>query len=405
MRYLYGDATPAPFGLNLLAVLRGFLAFGAYVVAAEPTQLGHFERDLERFLEDASAAGPQVADVARRVMSSARDELSRARSFNTLIDRFGIFAARHDLPGGSTQAHVEINGDVYAVERRRNIGSIKLAWGLSLALPGDHAFLGPITAGALVDGLAFDAYTVQRLEVQPSKTRVILRSDEGAHCDIVFGGARVIVMTAAADGDAQTTLAQGEELERLRALGGALNDLVAAIPLGEPTLSWATLDGESLDAIGEPAALIASLVSHLAPLVKQLRKRSQTTGELALIAEDDAGRNELSVRESELAAFLAGLTAKQRAVFRPLRLPKPNAKSQPRVPRVFTATDDSTPQPKIFDVEAAKEKKRKSDKKKSRARPITKTLKSAGYSREETLKQGDGPDDETKPYNRVPKGP
>jgi hypothetical protein len=96
------------------------------------------------------------------------------------------------------------------------------------------------------------------------------------------------------------------------------------------------LDGEPLDGVRQPSALVQRLVEVMAPTVREIAARSGSTQELVLRRElGDGRREERFARRADLLAKLAPLSSSQRALFVPLELGElSDAAAQDRVEEI-----------------------------------------------------------------------
>lgn len=212
--------------------------------------------------------------------------------------------------------------------------------GLSVQVGFKKAFL---RSSLQPDVHALDDYFVGELELGPDSMELHLRRKPDAprdsyvlELDVDEQGvtvARVVTRNVKKGGESEPFTSQGEDVEKLEALGEVLRRECAPLLRKKRRLAFAQLDGHDVFERGLVRQLFERVVARMAPVARQVAARSPNPAELSLKVERDGGRREeIYLRKQELIEIVGGLPDEERALFEPLEfLPvrKPSAPPPP----------------------------------------------------------------------------
>ncbi len=314
-------------------------------------------------IERVRAAG--AADLAKIDEEARRD---RERCAEALA----LFLRHHDLPKMSSELRLQQqNGNGYAA--RLYVRGLEVLQGvLELEIAPTHLFAAVTRVDKLVD----------RLEVHAPESGGWLRKEvklrpqrlEREFITAVVAGARetMIHLRTAADGTGvgfDLTIPDGGVRVSLRRVGEATelppfdldetdsekvrdfrDKLLAAtadLRGARKALLEATIGDTALVEGGDPKAIVERLVAAIAPVVREIAKRSLAPTELVLKRQTgDGRREEIFVSRRDLQVKLRGLGPTARAVFAPLELGE-MAAEEPRAPEAepIPLTEKKRPAP------------------------------------------------------------
>jgi len=382
-RILYGDSTPFPYDIDFIALLRDLVDAGARLLQAQSSvddavdRLSRFEEQLgaERSRLDGlvatileatlafSGALPRVKAAAGELHAAAlavaereRTELERERAVENghcqraLDDACTVayqaletFLLQHVPPQSRLAWQLSLDETGYdAVVRVGTVFGLDASF--SASIPDQHRFGRPRRAGELAPDLVvslprpgrrahelrplrLDKLFLQRAVLDPESITLTLSRSPG-----LLGGWRFTVSgegdeTSAQllDDDGQPTLGLEELDEPSRQsvlrLAAAVLDGSLDLPLRRQLMLDARLDGVTLRERHEPREVCLRLVTQLAPIVREIDRRSGAPGELILRRTLDGGRREaVFVTKAELWRKLEPLPANLRRLFAPFNL-------------------------------------------------------------------------------------
>ncbi len=316
---------------------------------------GHVDKTAVRILAltrtaieaDGAALESEVNAETRR----AKDSLEVARS--EAAGAVARFAARHDLPGTRVDLRLVAQSDTYEVE-----ALVTTPFGMTATfrcdVPSSHAWralrrVRDLSSGTIISLPRQAGVFKKRLEVKKAKLDSLVVLGASVECDrgvlllgkdesgltheIEIDGARGATRVRAREAGEGATDREPYDLSpddtarvlRLfRAVVASTKDLAAR--RGEMT--DATMDGKALRTV-EPGAIATKIVAAIAPLAREIARRSGAEGELVLRKNVGAGRrDEVYVTAAELLEPIRTLPPALRAVFQPLVL-----EAAPRSPR------------------------------------------------------------------------
>ena len=294
--------------------------------------------------------GSGAADVAR-----LEDEARRDRE--RCVEALGAFLARHDLPKMTTELRLQQeNGTGYAarlyLRALENLAAI-----VELEVPPAH----PFAQVARVDKL------VERLEVHAPESGGWLRKEvklrpqrldkEFITAVVANDDATQIQLRTAADGTgvgfdltvpqngvrvSLRRVGEGSELppfdldetdsSKIRELKDKVLASAADLKRMRKALVEAALGDKPLSEDRDPKVIVQHLVAEMAPVVREITKRSLAPTELVLKRQTgDGRREEIFVSRRDLQVKLRPLGKEARAVFAPLELGEPPAEDPPTV--------------------------------------------------------------------------
>jgi hypothetical protein len=395
MPYLYGDATPFPLDCDFIECLRALLSTSVSLLLADEqledlgrraerirdTAAGERER-VDRVAEDVArslqahphaavtdaiqAAAQQVVERARGEIAQRRDtqlkeidaQAGKARAeVPRALERF--FASR-DLPEtrwklryaagvgerpqlqaiAQTPQRLELVMEVelpagHALTTAPRVGD--LHQGLALTLPVDKSWL---RRGPRREGL--DRWFVTEVDLEGDRARIVLRKSDhkaspGLELDVRREGGRPTVRHLEEGAGAPRALLslEGEGAEAAHALFAAVTAPLTQLAQKRSRAARVHLEGRPVEKDRRPAALAADLVQAVAPLVRELAKRSAPSPELVLKRDLGNGRREETyVSRAELLALLDPLSAASRARFDALGLEAADENEEPSFVRL-----------------------------------------------------------------------
>ena len=381
-RYVYGDSTPFDSEADFIATLRasveccvelmqsqhGVDCARARVVEAEGhvvrtrCELAALAEALDGALRSTGPRQTEARDVAQRISTMARGAITaEARRAQSVLDAtvvradrtigearraaaaaLGVLVSAHELPGARFGFRIFAAEDRYGAE-----ALVTLSCGLRLTfdatLPDEHPMRTPCKVRSLRDAVAvtvpqqvgwwnkrveptpvhLDGLTILGASVDGSRGALLLgkspRSGIAHAFDVDWSAAAPRAQWHdAEDGEAFELSAQdAESISRLlRAFERSATD----VPGARHAMTEATLDGRPLGE-HDPSDACARVIGVVAPVAREIARRSGAAGELVLRRNVGAGhRDEVFVTTAELLEAIATLPPSLRRVFAPLEL-------------------------------------------------------------------------------------
>jgi hypothetical protein len=384
-RILYGDSTPFPYDIDFIALLRAVVDGCAKMLAAQSMvddavdRLARFEEQivaekvrLQTLMSTIEQATGSFASALPRIKASSGEVLKAAgvivgRELGELDKERGVESAacNRSLDDACTHAYQALEAFLLAhVPPQSRLAwqltcdesgydgviHVSTAFGLaahfSASIPDQHMFgrprrvadLAPDTVvmlprpGRRVSELRpvrLDKLYIARAVLDPDSIAIVVARGHG-----VAGGWRFEI---SGEGDetcaqllderGQPTLGVDELDEQSRQavlrLAAAVLDGSMDLPLRRQLMLDAQLDGETLRSRHEPREVVLRLVTQLAPIVREIDRRSGAPGELLLRHTLDGGRREaVFVTKAELWQKLQPLPPNLRKLFAPFGLVK-----------------------------------------------------------------------------------
>jgi len=389
-RYVYGDSTPFPEAVDFVATTRAVVGCGVALMKAQHAidcargRVGDAQEHLVRLNADLGAmaravdaalvsslprpgrpreAADRISIAAHGIVSTelrhAQAELDAAvmRADKTIVESrknaavaLGELLARHELPGATSgfRLFADERGDGYHAET-----VVTLPCGLratfDAALPEGHKWS---QLRRVRDARQAVIVTMPRpvgwlrKQVKPVTLRldglvVLGASVEGNRGALLLGKTARSGVVHAFDVDLGARRAQWRDADEseivdlgpsdaagLVALLRAIEQQTREVRTGRRAMTEATLDGSPIGQ-RDPADVCGRVVSLIAPVVREIGRRSGAPGELVLRRNVDSGhRDEVFVTTAELLEQVETLPPSLRPAFDPLGL-----RTAPRSPR------------------------------------------------------------------------
>jgi hypothetical protein len=380
-RYVYGDSTPFPIGVDFIAMIRAVVAHGVALMKAQHAidcararvneaqenllrtqgDLGYLAETVERAL---SSRGPRtpLRDASDRVVTmtrgivvaevrSAQQELDAtvARAEKTIVEArraaavsFGELLARYDLPGSTTGFRLFATDESYGAEVVVNLpGGLRATF--DAKLPEGHEWqqlrrvrharedvtvtlrreVGWFSRRIEPVTIRLDALTVLGASMEGSRGALLLGKSEKsgvAHAfDVDFSTLSPRVKRRDTDDESMEALSPKDATSVARLLR-AIGESTRPLVRGRRAMTDATFEGRPLGEV-DPGDVCERLVALIAPQVCEIGRRSGAPGELVLRRNVDAGhRDEIFVTTAELLEQIETLPPSLRSVFMPLEL-------------------------------------------------------------------------------------
>jgi hypothetical protein len=398
-RYVYGDSTPFPEAVDFVATTRAVVKCGVTLMKAQHAidcarervgdaqehlvrlnaDLGEMARAVDGALVTSAPRPGRPREAADRISTMTRGivgaEVRRAQAeLDAAVVRadrtvgesrkhaavaMGELLARHDLPGASVGFRLFAageSGEGYDAET-----VVTLPCGLratfASALPAGHRWT---ELRRVRDARQAVLVTMPRpvgwlrKEVKPVTLRldamiVLGASVDGNHGALLLGKSPRSGVVHAFDVDLAARRARWRDADEsevidlgpadaagLVALLRAIEQQTRELRTGRHTMTEATVDGSPIGQ-RDPADTCERIVSLIAPVVREIGRRSGAPGELVLRRNVDSGhRDEVFVTTAELLEHVETLPPSLRQVFDPLGLRV--APRSPRAPARSLAT-------------------------------------------------------------------
>ncbi len=307
---------------------------------------------------------PQAARVASRALQAARGVLENARGECTSRRDDALRMAERDMDERRAQvpkivesllSRRQLPGTIWRLRWRAGAGEqvamaqVKgtapggLEAVLDLDVPASHLWAHGVKVAGLArdvvvrlpsDGGMFrsagrvaerlDRWFVTEVEVSPERTCLVLRKSlkgpsEGLEIVIrsVDGPCPAVRrMMSGGGAEGPVVVVDGADATSLDRLWRRIAETMRDLEKRRGRLASAVAMGKPLAAIERPGALAALFVDAVAPLAREIRRRSAAPTELSLKRELGNGRREeLFVPARELTVKMDGLSAEQRSMF------------------------------------------------------------------------------------------
>jgi hypothetical protein len=388
---VYGDSTPFPYAVDYVAIVRSVVVCAValmkaqYVIDCSRTdermareRLLRLRGELQTMTEavrgaisaapasrlpEANACAEHLAAMAmaatlveakhgqdRLDEASARAEASMASARREAAVALGHMLARHDLPGTSYGFRVFAAGDGYGAEALATLPcGVRATFDASL--PEGHPWrslrkVADVRQGVTVTvpqrtgvfakrvaslPLSLDSLTILGASLDGSRAALLLGKSERAGTahsfDVDFSSGAPRVTWHDADESMSLELS-ADDVPRIIGLLHAVQEATRALVSRRGTMTDATVNGAPF-VEAEPSEACVRLVSLVAPVARELARRSGAAGELVLRRNVGAGRrDEVFVTTAELLEHIETLPPPSREVFARF-----DFQSTPRSPR------------------------------------------------------------------------
>jgi hypothetical protein len=380
--YVFGDSTPFPHDSDVIATIRHTVGASVALMRAHHAGLGAIDRGraAERERTETRAELAALGDTVRHALASARSpssiertaarilvaaraaieaDAARAdvdaggavRSSQEALDKartdaiaaVAAFAAKHDLPGTRIDMRLVAENGAYEID-----AIVTTPYGLRAAFRcepgawrelrrvrtlGDVTITLPREVGVFAKRMSMRKVKLGRLvllgaSIEEGRGALLLgeSEDAGVSHEIEVDDARVLAREAEGEPHVLAPEDAARVVRLFRALAGALRPLAAT----RGAMSDATVDARAITS-AEPATIADKMIRAIAPMTREIARRSGAPGELVLRKNVGAGRrDEVYVTAAELLEPIRTLPPAMRSVFAPLALD--DAPRSPRAP-------------------------------------------------------------------------
>jgi hypothetical protein len=283
--------------------------------------------------------------TTRRDAALREVETGMARERGGVGRALEAFFARRDLPGIVWRLRWSAPAaDAAAVAQAEGRTPFKLALVMDLDIPSDAMFAHPVRVGDLDRGIslrlpeaggwlskrtrlvkyALDTWYVTHVEVAPERAAMTLRRSSkhpSNGLEIVMKAegqswptARRLPISGPADGDTMTL--DGLEAVAVERLWTRVEAHVRLLEKRRTRLVRASLENKALKDVDRPIVLAEKIIAAVAPIVRDMRRKSSSPSEIVLKRDLENGRREeLWVSREEIVSKYARLSPRRRALF------------------------------------------------------------------------------------------
>lgn len=320
----------------------------------------HLERVARRLVDCVESV---ASEEVTRIEQQAVEEISHTHNIvgrSTELARRAVesFLSRYDVPGTEVALTWAAAGEHDYAGQVSLQTPFGLVAGFSLGIPADHPWARPRRVQDVAPGLEIhfpqqSGWLSKRVEMAPVKLdkmfvssvrldaacvefrlRKGVSSGTGYRVVVDLHGQHEVALSHLAedgtpDGDPSLALDGEDSAEMLRLAQGIIASADGLRRLRRSMVS-VELDGKPLEDIDWPRAVAERLIGCLAPVVKELARRSGAPGELVLRRDVGGGRREeVYVTQAELYEKLLVLPPERRKPFEPLGLCEPSSAPVP----------------------------------------------------------------------------
>ena len=306
-------------------------------------------------------AAETVRSSIDRVRASAAGDIGRLddearRDRERCGEALGAFLRRHDLPKMTSELRLEQqSGNGYAgrlyVRALDGVAAV-----IELDIPASHPFGAVVRVDKLMERLEVHApesggflrkevkLRAQRLDKEyitavvasANQTLIMLRTAAdgtgvGFDLTVPSNGVRV-GLRRVGEGAGELPPFDLDETDsgKVRELKDKILEATADLRRARKSLVEAALGDKPLAEARDPKVMVERLVAEMAPVVREIARRSLAPTELVLKRQTgDGRREEIFVSRRDLQVKLRGLLPATRAVFAPLELGEPPAEDEP----------------------------------------------------------------------------
>jgi len=270
-------------------------------------------------------------------------------------EALGTFLKRHDLPKMTSELRLEQqHGNGYA--GRLYVRALEgLAAVIELDIAASHPFGSVVRVDKLMERLEVHApesggwlrkevkLRAQRLDKEyitavvasANETMILLRTAAdgtgvGFDLTVPSNGVRVSLRRVGEASELPPFDLDETDSGKIRELKDKILEATADLRRARKSLVEAALNDKPLSEARDPKVMVERLVAEMAPVVREIAKRSLGPLELVLKRQTgDGRREEIFVSRRDLQVKLRGLLPATRAVFAPLELGEPPAEDEP----------------------------------------------------------------------------
>lgn len=347
-------------------------AIEGFDIGAEDSATAQCAQTLLRGAADAVRAAVEgVRAAANSAVAKIEDEARRDRE--RCAEALGAFLVRHDLPAMSSELRLQQEGGSRYVARLYARALDDLQAALDLDIPSAHLLAGVARVDKLIERLEVHApetggwlrkevkLRAQRLDKEfitavvanARETVIHLRTaadGSGVGFDLTIGesGGSVVLRRAGEGTELPPFELDDTDSGKVRELKDKLRAAMGELKSGRRTMVEAQLGDTPLGQHTDPKVVVERLVAAMAPVVREIAKRSLAPTELVLKRQlGDGRREEIFVSRRDLQEKLRGLGAPSRAVFKPLELGElpPDPADKPAAAATASPAISSAPKP------------------------------------------------------------
>ncbi len=316
----------------------------------------------------AEAAFSRIGDLAWRTIADARATIAKEKDTaiatatatsprSKVLPALSTFLSNHQVPDTAwgirwtaAAKTAPTRAELYA----RTPFGLEIAF--DVAIPGDHLFARPVQASLLEKVVAIhvmkkpligkprpmpvriDEMYVTAVTLTPDRAAMTLKKSgstpsEGFEILLDSEGSRDVTVTPIDKMGYPS--AQPEKLGREDAAGvhrlwsRVVNTIATLLP-HRKTATKALFGGVPVGEVARPSVIAEAIIFSIAPLVREIARRTATPGELALKRFlGDGCREEIFITYETVLERIRGLSDKHHAKFDPFGLRAPSTKSMP----------------------------------------------------------------------------
>ncbi|HXU69496.1 MAG TPA: hypothetical protein VN947_09205 [Polyangia bacterium] len=309
--------------------------------------------------------GASAADTGR-IEEEARRDRERC------VEALGTFLKRHDLPKMSSELRLQQEGGSGYAARLylRALDNVQAV--IDLEIAPSHLFGSVVRVDKLAERLEVHApetggWLRKEVKLRPQRldkefvTAVVTNGKEtmiqlrtaadgtgvGFDLRVPEDGVRVSLRRVGeSNGEAPPFDLDETDSSKIRELKDKIVAATVELRGARRGLVEAALGDKPLAEARDPKALVERLVAEMAPVVREIAKRSLAPTELVLKRQTgDGRREEIFVSRRDLQMKLRGLGPATRAVFGPLELGEPPADEEPPTLKKIDKDAKSAPLP------------------------------------------------------------
>jgi hypothetical protein len=265
------------------------------------------------------------------------------------FDAISVFLLNHQLPKTQWTIRWSVDTLGHGHATVEALAPCDLAASFKVAIPDSDRWATPVRVASLEPELTLELQEksgwlrkktrlckqslhklfITEIEVSPSRDALVLRKSikkpsEGYRVvlrDEEHGMPTIVRIEADGSAKGQPLALTGDSAVSLSHLWSQIDTGMHQLLRHRSTVAAARFENTSVDRLSDPADLAEALLNCIAPVVREMRKRSRVPGEL-IIKRDlgDGRREELFVPRKELEAKFASLPLKHRNYFEAIGL-------------------------------------------------------------------------------------